>query len=135
MDFATQQLVWHRAGDRCEYCRLHQQFEWFFRFHVEHIVARQHGGSDELDNLALACNHCNGHKGPNLSGIDPRTGKVVRLFNPTRQHWHRHFHCIGPLLIGRTTCGRATVAVLAMNLPDRNMLREQLIVAGLFDLG
>src|SRR4051794_18394911 len=32
--------------------------------HVEHIVARQHGGADDPDNLALACNRCNASKGP-----------------------------------------------------------------------
>jgi hypothetical protein len=31
------------------------------------------GGSDDPDNLALACHHCNLHKGPNLAGVDPRT--------------------------------------------------------------
>src|SRR5437016_3905081 len=39
------------------------------RFHVEHIVARQHGGSDTVENLALACPECNRHKGTNLTGI------------------------------------------------------------------
>jgi 5-methylcytosine-specific restriction endonuclease McrA len=70
MDEATRRLVWQRAGDRCEYCGMHQNHDLFFRFHIEHIVAKQHGGSDESSNLALACHHCNEHKGPNLSGID-----------------------------------------------------------------
>lgn len=30
---------------------------------VEHIVPRTHGGSDSLDNLAIACGRCNGAKG------------------------------------------------------------------------
>ncbi len=43
--------VRHRAGYRCEYCRIP---EAAFRrpFHIEHIVAKQHGGSDALDNRA-----------------------------------------------------------------------------------
>lgn len=134
MDAATRRFVWERAGNRCEYCRLAQAHELFFRFHTEHIIARQHGGGDGPDNLALACHHCNEHKGPNLSGIDPQTGKVVRLFHPRRQRWSRHFRFVGPLLVGRTAGGRATVAVLAMNLADRVDLREQLIAAGLLDL-
>ena len=52
--------------------------------HIEHIVARQHGGLSRLDNLALACWNCNLKKGPNLSGIDPTTGLVVALFNPRK---------------------------------------------------
>lgn len=30
---------------------------------IEHIVPRNHGGSDELDNLALSCGPCNHTKG------------------------------------------------------------------------
>jgi hypothetical protein len=44
----------------------------------------QHGGGDDADNLALACPDCNLRKGPNLTGIDPETGAVVRLFHPRR---------------------------------------------------
>src|SRR3989442_4636901 len=46
MDVATNQLVRQRAADRCEYCRLPEEFSGL-RFHIEHIVARQHGGSDD----------------------------------------------------------------------------------------
>ena len=88
MKARTHALVWSRAGHRCEYCRLQQEDEPFYRLHVEHIVAKQHGGTDDPDNLALACHHDNEHKGPNLSGIDPQTGKVVRLFHPRRQRPH-----------------------------------------------
>ena len=134
MDAATRQFVWERAEHRCEYCRLHQDHEPFFRFHVEHIVAKQHRGGDGLDNLALSCHHDNEHKGPNLSGIDPQTGKVVRLFHPRRQRWRRPIRLVGPFIVGRTQCGRATVAVLALNAPDRVTLRAHLMAAGLFDL-
>jgi 5-methylcytosine-specific restriction endonuclease McrA len=34
------------------------------RFHIEHVIPRQHGGSDDADNLALACPDCNLRKGP-----------------------------------------------------------------------
>lgn len=132
MDAATRARVWERAGHRCEYCRIHQDDEPFYRLHVEHVVAKQHGGSDDADNLALACHHDNDHKGPNLTGIDPETGNVVRLFHPRRQRWSRHFRLDGPVIVGRTQCGRATVAVLALNAPDRVELRAELIAAGRF---
>jgi hypothetical protein len=80
MNAVTRQLVWSRAADRCEYCRIHQGDEPFYRLHIEHIIAKQHGGSDDPDNLALACHHDNDHKGPNLTGIDPETGNLVRLY-------------------------------------------------------
>jgi HNH endonuclease len=125
MDASTRELVWSRAGQRCEYCRIHQEDEPFYRLHVDHIVAKQ-------DNLALACHHDNNHKGSNLSGIDPETGKVKRLFHPRCQRWSRHFRFEGPFIVGRTQCGRATVAVLSLNASDRLELRAELIAAGLF---
>lgn len=42
-------------------------------FHVEHIVARQHQGTDEDSNLALACDRCNFLKGTNLASVDSLT--------------------------------------------------------------
>ena len=59
MDAATRQSVRQRALDRCEYCRLPQSAQPFVTFHVEHVIARQHGGTDHLDNLCLACERCN----------------------------------------------------------------------------
>lgn len=95
-------------------------------FHVEHVIPRQHGGADEPDNLALACFHCNLHKGPNLTGIDPVTGSVVELFNPRRQVWAEHFVFEGVMIAGATPGGRATVRVMSMNAPSRIELRTAL---------
>lgn len=132
MDAATRLLVRRRAADRCEYCRIHEDQDPPWEFHVEHIIARQHRGGDEPDNLALSCHHCNLHKGPKLSGVDPVTGQIVPLFHPRRQRWSRHFRWEGPYLRGRTRAGRATVEVLGINLAERASLREQLIEAGEF---
>ena len=74
MDAGTRRFVRERAGERCEYCRLHQR-NGEFMHHIEQVIARQHGGSDEIDNLALACHRCNLHKGPNLTGVDPSNGR------------------------------------------------------------
>jgi hypothetical protein len=93
-------------------------------FHVEHILAKQHGGSDTPDNRCWSCHRCNLYKGPNLSGRDPLTGKVVRLFDPRRQLWKRHFEWHGAVLAGRTQIGRATIAVLNINDPQRLELRH-----------
>jgi hypothetical protein len=56
----------------------------------------------------------------------------VRLFNPRRHKWARHFRWDGPLLVGRTPIGRVTVHVLGMNDPIRVALRQELIEEGLF---
>ena len=72
MDAATSQFVRQRAGNRCEYCRLPQEFS-ALRFHIDPIIARQPGGTNEAGKLALACPECNFHKGTNLTGLDPDT--------------------------------------------------------------
>ena len=131
MDRALSRDVWRRARAACEYCRLpHSADPLPFQF--DHIIAEQHGGQTVSENLALACLFCNKHKGPNIAGIDPQTGKMVRLFNPRRDKWHRHFRWNGPELIGRTAIGRATIRVLAINHPDNIELRAALIDNGEF---
>ena len=54
MDASVQDLVRRRADNRCEYCLLRQEYSELTH-HIEHIVAKQHGGRDDIDNLALAC--------------------------------------------------------------------------------
>ena len=126
MDAALRTLVRNRAGNRCEYCGLHQDDEPLHRFHIEHIIPRQHGGSDEPENLALACYHCNVHKGTNQSAIDPKTGEVVRLFNPRQDRREVHFTWLGITAVGLTPTSRATVRLFKMNSLDRLELRAEL---------
>jgi hypothetical protein len=57
----------------------------------------------------------NAHKGPNLTSIDPESDQHVRLFNPRIDRWDNHFRTQGPLIVGTTPVGRATVALFAMN--------------------
>lgn len=126
---ATRRLVRQRAEHRCEYCRTRQLDEPFITYQIEHVIAIQHGGTDEEDNLALACSHCNLLKGPNLAGIDPLTGIIEPLFHPRRQTWDEHFEFHGALISGKTPCGRTTVRVLAMNAEARVDLRQELLNA------
>jgi hypothetical protein len=98
--------------------------------HIEHIIARQHGGPDHPDNLALSCHRCNLNKGPNLTGLDPGTGQLVPLFHPRRDPWPDHFEFRGVRIVGLTPTGRATVQVLAMNEARRLSLRTVLLARG-----
>ena len=123
-------MVRRRASDRCEYCGIEQEHVSFSSFHVEHVIPRQHGGSDDPSNLALACHHCNLHKGPNLAGIDPVTKDIVSLFNPRTEVWRDHFERRDVAILGLTSKGRATVRVLAMNAVGRMELRSELRTQG-----
>jgi len=45
--------VRERAQNACEYCHLHQDDSPLAALHVEHIIPRIHGGSDDIANLAF----------------------------------------------------------------------------------
>jgi hypothetical protein len=126
MDDTVRKFVRERARDRCEYCRLPQSTGALLRFHVEHVLPRQHGGSDIPDNLALACPNCNWHKGPNLAAIDPETKQVALLFNPRIDGWEDHFEWQGVHIVGRTSSGRATASLLRFNAAERVDVRREL---------
>ena len=82
MNSALRAFVRERAGRRCEYCRLHEEDADFLPFHVEHVVAKQHGGTDDPDTLCFACAECNWAKGPNVAGI--LGGKLYPLIQPAK---------------------------------------------------
>jgi hypothetical protein len=126
MDAATLRLVRNRAGNRCEYCRLHQDAAPFLRFHIEHIQARQHIQDDSSDNLALAYPDCNRHKGPNLTTLDPNTREVVLLYHPRKDDWNEHFVLDGYYIRGITQTGIATENLLKFNSDERVEMRSEI---------
>lgn len=123
MNEVTKAQVRSRAGNRCEYCQLKQDDSPLASLHVEHVIPRKHGGTDDLYNLALACIDCNLHKGPNLTGIDSETKAITQLFHPRRDNWAEHFEWVGAEIVGKTACGRTTVQVLDMNSEEQVGLR------------
>jgi hypothetical protein len=123
MNAATRTEVCRRANFRCEYCGLQQDQSPLAALHVEHILPRKHGGSDDLENLALACVDCNLHNGSNVAGYDPETGRLTELFHPRRHLWHEHFERRGAVIVGKTSVGRTTVEVLELNAEERLQLR------------
>jgi hypothetical protein len=113
---ALQEQVRQRAKGLCEYCHAWEQWQ-YVRFTVDHVVPLAGGGGDSLDNLALACFHCNRRKSNHLIGIDSQFGTEVPLFNPRSDRWGNHFiwSADGLLIIGLTATGRATVEALILN--------------------
>jgi hypothetical protein len=126
MNIALERLVWQRADSRCEYCQLPQAVSPLPHA-IDHIIARQHRGPTVTENLALACFFCNSYKGPNIAGLNPQTGRRVRLFHTRKDRWSRHFAWDGPVLVGRTLTGRVTIALLEINRPEAVEFREYLI--------
>lgn len=132
MSDALRQSIRDRAGGRCEYCHLPDWLPPLEPFHLEHIIACQHGGQTVESNLAWACHRCNRHKGPNLSSIDPHTQEIVALFHPRRAPWEAHFALRGFYLVGLSSIGRATVSLLQMNAARRVERRAELVKGGWF---
>lgn len=133
MNAGLVRLVWRRAGRCCEYCHMPQDCDEA-TFEIDHIVSRKHGGATRASNLCLSCFSCNSSKGSDIAGRDKRTRKLAPLFNPRRHTWSRHFRWRGAILIGRTSIGRVTIALLNINDPLRVELRAGLIDEGLFPL-
>ena len=79
-----------QAGHRCEYCHAPEAV-FNFPLEVEHIVPLSRGGDDTAANWALACRACNLYKATHLSGSDPESHTVVRLFHPREDRWEDHF--------------------------------------------
>jgi hypothetical protein len=133
MNPVVREFVRQRAGGRCEYCLLPEECDEL-PFHVEHVIARQHGGGNDEVNLCWSCSRCNLHKGPNIASLDPATGTIAELFNPRTQKWSDHFQLHNAVIIGLTPPGRATARVLNMNDDGRVDLRRDLMDRGIIEL-
>jgi hypothetical protein len=126
------EVVIERAQGCCEYCQSQASLS-MSPFSVEHITPQSAGGETKLDNLALACQGCNGHKYDKEEGVDPVTGLPSPLYHPRQQKWTDHFawneNCTE--IIGMTSVGRATIAILKLNRIELVNLREILYAAGI----
>ena len=113
---SIQEFVRQRANFRCEYCH-YPEFLSTSPLTIDHIMPQSLGGSDEVDNLALACRRCNERHYNFIAGIDPETQQEFPLFNPRQQQWSEHFMWTadGTKIIGLTPTGRATCKRLDLN--------------------
>ena len=87
---ALREQIRTEARNRCGYCLSLQKYV-LGKLEIDHIIPQAKGGTDDPDNLWLACRLCNGYKGVQTTALDPKTAKTTRLFNPRHQKWSRHF--------------------------------------------
>lgn len=120
-----------QAKNRCGYCLLPQSLNPN-RLEIEHILATANGGSDDEENLWLACRLCNGYKGIQKEADDPETGEKVSLFNPRTDDWNDYFEWKNEKISGKTVRGRATVSALKLNNETILPVRKKWISAGWF---
>lgn len=120
-------LVKERANYLCEYCLALSKFS-FHPFPIDHIIPVSQNGTDDPENLAYSCQHCNNCKYNRSKYADPLTRKIAPLYNPRLDTWLKHFvwNEDETIIIGITSVGRATVACLKMNRHEAVNLREAL---------
>jgi 5-methylcytosine-specific restriction endonuclease McrA len=126
---SLRRMVGDRANHCCEYCLIPEALS-LASHHVDHIIAEKHGGHTTPDNLALSCSLCNQAKGSDIASIDPNTGETVRLYNPRKDTWTKHFtlEVTSGLIQPQTAIGRVTAQLLRINrlenLPVRQLLAK-----------
>ena len=69
------------AKNRCGYCLVPQKLV-SYKLEIEHLFPKAKGGTDEEENLWLACRQCNLSKGIKTQGFDAVTFKRVKIFKP-----------------------------------------------------
>jgi 5-methylcytosine-specific restriction endonuclease McrA len=119
------------AKEQCGYCRSLQKYVLGI-LEIEHIIPQALGGTDDEDNLWLACRLCNSYKGVQTHTKDPVTGTIVALFNSRKQNWSEHFTWTenGAYIVGITPCGRATIEALQLNNKIAVAVRQAWVSAG-----
>lgn len=102
--------VGKRAKYLCEYCHADERWQ-FVPFTIDYIVPISEGGTDLLENLALACFHCNRHKS------NKRMVGKIPIFNPREMSWSEHFIWSKDFLqiLPNTETGAVTIELLDLN--------------------
>jgi 5-methylcytosine-specific restriction endonuclease McrA len=122
-------LVFRRAKNKCEYCRLSQKGQEA-TFHIDHIYPVTSGGETIAENLALACVSCSLRKGAKKKAMDRETNSDVPIFHPRNDIWEDHFVWDEIRIVGLTAKGRATVDLLKLNRPVILAIREEEVLLG-----
>lgn len=124
-------IVRQRANGLCEYCHTSEKWQYVC-FTVDHVIPISQGGTNDNENLALACFHCNRRKSNRTAGVDSHTGLHFTLFNPRQDAWSEHFiwSANGTEIIGLTPTGRATIMQLDLNRPRIVSIRAADVAVG-----
>ena len=130
---SIRQSVCDLAQNCCEYCVCPAEYSPA-SFTINHIQPRQSGGLSVLENLAWACNGCNGYKHTRTHYVDSETQEEVILFNPRQENWDHHFtwNSSYTKINGRSPTGRATIEALKLNRSGAMNLRRLLSNAQLY---
>ena len=78
---ALRKQIRTEARNRCGYCLSLQKYVLGI-LEIDHIVPQAKRGTDDPNNLWLACRLCNGYKGVQTTALDPKTAKTTGFLIP-----------------------------------------------------
>ncbi len=109
----ARKTVRQRAGFLCEYCHTSERWQ-YVSFTIDHIIPND---DNSIENLALACFHCNRRKSNKTSVFDAQSDEEISLFNPRKDIWKEHFEWSKDkiFIVSKTEIGRITVDLLNLN--------------------
>ncbi len=89
----TFERVSHRGEEvwmgKCLHCNSHLAVSLagdpISRATIEHILPRTAGGTDAVENLALACARCNGSKGIRIDHLGPSNPRFIEVVDRLRE--------------------------------------------------
>lgn len=116
---------------RCGYCLIQQRYSPMI-FQFDHLLPVSFGGTNDEENLWLACGNCNNAKSDKTEAFDSVTNLTVPIFNPRTQNWNEHFEWDEDeaIIVGKTPIGRATVEALKLNDERVVAVRLEWVSAG-----
>lgn len=121
----VREQVRRRAKYLCEYCHTDERWQ-LVPFTIDHVVPISQSGIDSLENLALACFHCNRRKSNKLIVFNKQLNQTTEIFDPRQMNWEEHFiwSSNGLNIVSLTEIGNATLQLLDLNRERVLRLRQ-----------
>lgn len=89
------QDIFERDKFICQYCDLDASKDfglwWTANLNIDHIKPKKHGGSDDPDNLAVACRACNLYKGSTDCNSIAEARKIVQQKKEQSKKWFEKY--------------------------------------------
>ena len=117
-----QEKVRHRADYLCEYCHTNERWQ-YVHFTIDHVLPND---DNALENLALACFHCNRRKSDKINILDEASNEIISIFNPRFHSWREHFEWSADKIsiLPKTKIGEVTLELLQLNRTRILLIRQ-----------